>query len=67
VKVDIEAARAAREQAAVPYGEKNISYIRDVFTEGWDAAMAWVIQQQRQRGQEEMGYLDFSDGGMPLG
>lgn len=65
-EINVEAARRAREAAADLYGQRGKSYARDVFAEGWDAAIAWVIRQN-ERGQEEVGYPDFKHGEMPLG
>lgn len=64
---DVEA--TARETAANKYGPKNVSYIRDVFLEGWDAHVAFVreLSNKVELGEEEMGYPSFTNNEMPLG
>jgi hypothetical protein len=64
-----EDARLAREAAADTYGERSISYVRDVFTDGWDAATAYIRSSRHRviHNEEENGYPSFHDSGMPLG
>jgi hypothetical protein len=64
-----EDARLAREAAADIYGEHGISYVRDVFTDGRDAAMTYIGSSRHRavHSEEENGYPSFRDSGMPLG